>query len=507
MESSAGFLWMIRVGRWNKGHRALITLIIGASLCLLVLAFTPHPDATLHRSPSHGIRRIQETDDYTGPKHSGQAPPEDNPSLSSTGPENLQQNSPHSAAVPSSSGPYSLPFLSQPKIPLAMDIPRNKKEVEHVMKAQETAITALQHGYKLTTNQKNLLANMNPKDKKVAEERVSKLRTMQEKAYLMHLRAKKQIIPLKGGGERITSTPRMQVRLPVSLKKLPPEQWPPQHRIFSNLTHYPWVKNEECANYSITFKPSGSLPTRALVSFPSSGNTWIRYLIEGATGIFTGSLYDDSSLTRKGMYGEGIVYDSGMTILQKSHGYTTGDAMKLSHEERRTKNHMDELSHQGVLVIRNPFKALISHRHLDVGGHTGYAPKAHFLGKGWTEFVTLKVGLWKDFNIDWLTLSKPKDMHVTFYENLKIDPVEEMRKILRYLKLPDDEDRLHCVGSNTDGLFKKASKNVPLDFNPFTSELNDVVYKAIHEVNSVQQEKKGSHLINMSYMTNRKQMG
>ena len=35
-----------------------------------------------------------------------------------------------------------------------------------------------------------------------------------------------------------------------------------------------------------------------------------------------------------GMFGEAIPYDSGMTILQKTHGYTTGDAMKLSHEER-----------------------------------------------------------------------------------------------------------------------------------------------------------------------------
>lgn len=35
-----------------------------------------------------------------------------------------------------------------------------------------------------------------------------------------------------------------------------------------------------------------------------------------------------------GMYGEGITYESGMTILQKSHGYTTGSAMKLSHQER-----------------------------------------------------------------------------------------------------------------------------------------------------------------------------
>lgn len=43
---------------------------------------------------------------------------------------------------------------------------------------------------------------------------------------------------------------------------------------------------------------------------------------------------------------------------------------------------MEELNNQGVIIIRNPFKALISHRHLDVGGHTGYAPRSHFVGEG-----------------------------------------------------------------------------------------------------------------------------
>lgn len=539
-----GLVRLWRVGRWGRGTRALITLIMGASLCMLVLALSPHPDASYHRSSLHGVRRIhQETDDYTGPKHSGLAPLDDS-QLSMSGyseqeaVENLHQTVPQPAAAPSSSGTYSLPLLSQPQVSpapdtqedtgmgqvelvllnrhnsqtgagympasvmaglgtnnsqdpvavysqLAMDIPRNRKEGEHVMKAQETAMTALQHGYKLTANQKNLLARMDPKAKKAVEERVTKMRGIQEKAYMEHLRMKKQIIPLHGGGEKIISSPRLQVRFPVALKKLNPEKWPPQHRIFQNLTHYPWIKSEECGNYSITFKPPRSLPTRALASFPSSGNTWIRYLIEGATGIFTGSLYDDTSLTRKGMYGEGIIYDSGMTILQKSHGYTTGDAMKVSHQERLNQNHLDELNHQGVIVIRNPFKALISHRHLDVGGHTGYAPKAHFLGRGWAEFVTLKTGLWKDFYVDWLTLSEPVNIHVTYYEHLKTDPVGEMEKILHYLKLPIDNKRLQCVASNTDGLFKrKPSKNVPLDFNPFTRELKDIVYNAISEVDS-----------------------
>ncbi|XP_071528311.1 uncharacterized protein [Panulirus ornatus] len=493
-----GLLWACWLGRWSRGHHTLIKLIAGASLFLLVLAFTPQPDPSFTRSPLYGVRRIQqEIDDYTAPKLRGNVLGKDIHQHNLILAEQDGVESLHPAPTVAFSGMredravYNLPLLPEPQSPtnnsqLTMDVPRNKKEGDHVIKAQETALVALQHGYKLTTGQKNLLNHMDPKDKKAMEERISKLRGRQEKTYMEHLRRKRQIIPRKGGGEEIISTPRLPVRFPTSLKKIKPQEWPPQHRIFINLTHYPWSKDDDCVNYSITFQPPGSLPTRALASFPSSGNTWIRYLIEAATGIFTGSLYDDTSLTRKGMYGEGITYDSGMTILQKSHGYTTGNAMKLSHQERLTKNHMDELSHQGVLVIRNPFKALISHRHLDVGGHTGYAPKAHFLGEGWAEFVTLKTRLWRDFYIDWLMLSEPRNIHITYYEDMKTDPVDEMKKILHYLHLPVDDNRLHCVGLNTDGLFKrKPSKNVPLDFNPFTRELKDIVYKAIDEVNLV----------------------
>ncbi|XP_071824619.1 sialate:O-sulfotransferase 2-like isoform X2 [Apostichopus japonicus] len=48
----------------------------------------------------------------------------------------------------------------------------------------------------------------------------------------------------------------------------------------------------------IRFMPEGGLPVVALASLPGSGNTWLRYLIERVTGIYTGSIYNDTSLYR-----------------------------------------------------------------------------------------------------------------------------------------------------------------------------------------------------------------
>lgn len=38
----------------------------------------------------------------------------------------------------------------------------------------------------------------------------------------------------------------------------------------------------------------------ALASFPGSGNTWLRHLIESASGIYSGSVYKDMGLYERG---------------------------------------------------------------------------------------------------------------------------------------------------------------------------------------------------------------
>lgn len=53
------------------------------------------------------------------------------------------------------------------------------------------------------------------------------------------------------------------------------------------------LKLKQCKERSFLDRTS---PIVALVSFPGSGNTWLRHLLEQATGIYTGSIYCDHSL-------------------------------------------------------------------------------------------------------------------------------------------------------------------------------------------------------------------
>ena len=58
-------------------------------------------------------------------------------------------------------------------------------------------------------------------------------------------------------------------------------------------------------------------PRVGIVSFPGSGNTWVRYLLQQMTGILTGSVYEDGDLRRNGFKGE--YHRSGRVLVVKTH--------------------------------------------------------------------------------------------------------------------------------------------------------------------------------------------
>ena len=56
--------------------------------------------------------------------------------------------------------------------------------------------------------------------------------------------------------------------------------------------HHFWAEhdNQDCHNLSTRFAVSGSLPLLALASYPGSGNTWVRYMVEVTSGVFTAAI-------------------------------------------------------------------------------------------------------------------------------------------------------------------------------------------------------------------------
>ena len=120
-------------------------------------------------------------------------------------------------------------------------------------------------------------------------------------------------------------------------------------------------------------------PITALVSFHGSGNTWVRYLIEQATGVYTGSIYCDQIL--KGTFsGESVA--SGNVIVVKTHHADTRELPKDVQLETG-KTEYDK----AIILVRNPFDALVSeanrrwNRNRRVNNHVGLAEETAFISK------------------------------------------------------------------------------------------------------------------------------
>jgi len=100
--------------------------------------------------------------------------------------------------------------------------------------------------------------------------------------------------------------------------------------------HYQTCKN-------MSFQKTGK--AAALLSFPGSGNSWVRQLIETTTGIYTGTYKDcDVSYICNGMIGEGVYTDNVIAV--KIHFPI---------------NDLDWLYDRDIIyVVRNPFNAILA---------------------------------------------------------------------------------------------------------------------------------------------------
>ena len=97
----------------------------------------------------------------------------------------------------------------------------------------------------------------------------------------------------------------------------------------------------------------------ALISFPGSGNTWVRQLLEGASGICTGSVMCDMSLRFDGFIGENI--NTGSTLVVKTHKPTpTWLTRPFPIMKKIEPNAADAAFDSAIIIIRNPLDALVS---------------------------------------------------------------------------------------------------------------------------------------------------
>uniref|UniRef100_A0A4W4GC45 WSC domain-containing protein n=1 Tax=Electrophorus electricus TaxID=8005 RepID=A0A4W4GC45_ELEEL len=205
------------------------------------------------------------------------------------------------------------------------------------------------------------------------------------------------------------------------------------------------------------FLPDKSNWLVALSSFPGAGNTWVRHLIELATGYYTGSYYFDGTLYNRGFKGEKDYWKSGRTICVKTHESGRRDM---------------EIYDSAILLIRNPYRSLMAEFNRKCAGHLGYASDQHWKSKDWPEFVGSYASWWASHVLDWLHFGRR--LLVVHYEELQESLVPTLRSVTSFLNVSVSEERLLCAENNKDGNFKRSGAHRPT-FDPFTPEMRRLI--------------------------------
>uniref|UniRef100_A0A2K5LX26 WSC domain containing 2 n=2 Tax=Cercopithecinae TaxID=9528 RepID=A0A2K5LX26_CERAT len=134
-----------------------------------------------------------------------------------------------------------------------------------------------------------------------------------------------------------------------------------------------------------------------------------------------------------------------------------------------------------ILLIRNPYKALMAEFNRKYGGHIGFAAHAHWKGKEWPEFVRNYAPWWATHTLDWLKFGKK--VLVVHFEDLKQDLFIQLGRMVNLLGVAVREDRLLCVESQKDGNFKRSGLR-KLEYDPYTADMQKTISAYIKMVDA-----------------------
>ena len=254
--------------------------------------------------------------------------------------------------------------------------------------------------------------------------------------------------------------------------------------------HSLWPQSSTCGVLMTRFAMVGSLPLTALVSYPGSGNTWVRYLIEGATGVFTGSVFDDTSLVGEGHWGEERKWDDGSTIVQKTHHRALYLYKYEGYGLKWKKEQVKGFGGRGVVLVRNPYKAILSYwNFFNTKSHTSTAGQNTFQALKFQDFVSTGAERWLELILDWTEFGQ--EVFFIFYEDLVDDPVSEMRHLVNYLGLKVSERRLACISQHLQGSFLRSEHQI---INPFTSTQHSQIRAVINKAWKIIEKKTGRNI-------------
>ena len=280
---------------------------------------------------------------------------------------------------------------------------------------------------------------------------------------------------------------------------------------------YAWFTNDsQCRPLVTRFACDHCVPLVYLASFPRSGNTWTRYLLEASTGLFTVSggpirkgylaygkdhfvLKEDKiwrlarakdELVQMGYLGEHIPWAQGVGIVVKTHAWpepwnaTEADSITMS-----LSPFPENSTRRAVLLIRDPFKLLIS---LKKYGETKSVLNPEdmtylYRGEEWHQFAIYYAQIWYNMNARWL--QSTNETHVIAYERLTRDPIGELTSLFRFLDVEPDRRRMECLRSHLEGKAHNRKHGIMPDHETYPLRQRAELWSHIHQLNWLLKDK------------------
>ena len=157
-----------------------------------------------------------------------------------------------------------------------------------------------------------------------------------------------------------------------------------------------------------------------LASFPRSGNSFLRKILEQITGIYTGSdfhMRDALPLQHSGLLGE-QVYGGNSVWVTKSHY----PLLQMGHAQME----VDKV----ICIVRNPTDVLPSYANLFATvSHTQTLQQEWSEIKCWPKFVKALIKDWNEYHNRLRAQAQKTPTFFLTYEQMMVDPIPVMVKL------------------------------------------------------------------------------
>lgn len=236
------------------------------------------------------------------------------------------------------------------------------------------------------------------------------------------------------------------------------ESWPKVN--IGNCSHMEYINRGRNSKYQVEAQ---HYPTTGLISFPGSGNSWIRHLIQQATGLWTGSVFHDRRLFEGGLRAELDDCNDKGSVVIKGHYPDQGAQVNCTFD-------------RAIIVMRDPYRAVLSEFNWrKTRKHTGVAEPRLYQSSAWKQHVIRRTATWHSTTRIWIekfytkTSDRSNDEENPFlrdptssrtllmvsYELMRKNPTKEMERIVKFLQLKTF--RRNCLQANQEGNFRRTS--------------------------------------------------